>query len=84
MTLVRAGEGIRCHACGRVTEVTGYVHLAVDVVDAVLARLEGLAPDLCDGCAGVMREHALVTLRRCPGTAGEEEEEDEEREPWLY
>jgi hypothetical protein len=79
---VRAGEGIRCHACGRVAEVTGYVHLADDVVDAVLAHLEGLAPDRCEGCAEVIRDNTLVTLRWCPGT--EEEEEEEEREPWLY
>jgi hypothetical protein len=83
LSFVRVGEGIRCHACGRVAEVTGYFRLADEVVDAVLARLEGLAPDLCDGCARVMRDNALVTLRWCPRTA-EEEEEKEEREPWLY
>jgi predicted Fe-S protein YdhL (DUF1289 family) len=79
LSTVRVGEEIPCHACDRVAEVTGYVRLADDVVDAVLARLEGLAPDLCDGCARVMRENALVTLRWFPRTA-----EEEEREPWLY
>jgi hypothetical protein len=84
LRVVRMGQGVWCPACDRVGEVTGYVRVTDDVVDAVFARLEGLAPELCAGCALVMSEDALVTLHRCPWTAEEEEEEEEEWEPWLY
>jgi hypothetical protein len=73
------GQGVWCRACDRVGEVTGYVRLTDDVIDAVFARLEGLAPELCEGCAVLMSENALVTLHWCPRTAVEEEQE-----PWLY
>ena len=78
LRVVHLRQGVWCPACDRVDEVTGYVRLTDDPTDAVVARLEGLAPELCERCAVTTREN-LVTLHRCPGTA-----EEEEQEPWLY
>jgi hypothetical protein len=79
LSVVHMRQGVWCPACDRVSEVTGYVRLTDDVIPAGFAPLEGLAPELCDGCAMVVSESALVTLDRCRRTA-----EEEEQEPWLY